>query len=194
MLNNNTAQSVGSNNLVPFNSKEQFTGAGVLGYTLFGRVVPVVVDLILSNDITKKIILQADEKRLHRCFFYDEVKMSACCRTVLKFNISHYIKCYLPGTLGTNGRTTTPYTMNYCEKCDVGVTDDCGKVIANTQFREWYNGTRVWRADKFIQNCEHQNSLSYPLQTEEVSIEYNQNGAEIETIVGTTKCNVCGGH
>lgn len=190
----NTAESVDTSAFRPFNTKEQFNGAGIVGYSLFGRIVPVVFDLILSNDITKKVIIQDDSKRYHRCFFYDEVKMSACCRTILKFNISHYIKCYLPSSLGTNMRPTTPYVMNYCEKCNVGVTDDCGNSIAYSQWRQWHNGIRAWKAEHVVQNCDNDSPLCYPLQQEEKEITYNKNGAAVNVATSNKKPCKCGGH
>ena len=136
--------------LTRINSKKQFNYAKVLSVNIMGRQVPIVCNVRLSSQGGKRGPVFYGGTPAHKCFLYEDVQHSVCCRKVIKFNIDHYIKCYLPGRLGTNDAITTPYTFNHCRKCDVSVEDKCGKTLGFSNTRYWRNGILIYKACKIV--------------------------------------------
>lgn len=167
------------------NSKEQFNYASVLGINIMGNTVPVIY-----NVLNMPGIVFYNGSRKHRYFRYDDNRYSACCRLVMKFNIDHYTKCYLPGRLGTNDAITTPYEFNHCKKCNATVTDKCGNMLAISRTRHWTNSNVVWRACKVRQSCDDCGN-SYPAYEEEDTYDpFNPVLPEVEeeeSTIATTK-------
>jgi len=132
------------------------------------------------------------DSQLHRCFLYESRQMKHCCKLVMKFNIDHYTKWYLPGSIGKDGNITTPYTYNYCHKCDVSIQDDCGNLYSFTSTRKWYNSSIAWRARKALKNCTDCNSVAYPRKTEASSPQLESKTYMADPVVGAS-CKTCGG-
>lgn len=193
---------VGSSKLSRINSKKQFNYANILSVNIMGRRVPIVCQIRLTPRLTKRVIINSGAPIKHKCFVYDEVYHKACCRKVIRFNINHYMKCYLPGRLGTNGAITTPYILNHCKKCNVSIVDKCGRSVSFQKSRFWFNGTLIWKAPKVIQMCANCSLDNYPID-EDVElpyvaqinhIQYNTSNNAATSVVGEAKgCSSCGG-
>ena len=130
----------------------QANGDGVIGVTMCGETVPIVFPVMVCGEL-QNVILATGDRRYGSLQYSDLGLGCESCRTVLQFNIDHYFKCYLPGSIGTNGDITQPYEYGHCRKCDVAIEDSCGHLIAFTNTREWRRDRYIHVPEEFLQDC-----------------------------------------
>jgi len=134
-------------------------GAGVVGIKLCGVNIPLAFPI--SSCGIKKYVFIADGSRPYKKLKYRDLGVGKeCCRKVLRFNIDHYYKCYLPSTLGINGSVTEPYEYNHCRKCNIALKDDCGHLIAWTNTREWRRDRYIYAPEEFLQDCKKEENCN----------------------------------
>lgn len=127
------------------------------GLFLFGRLVPIVVTVKRPDNIYEKAVVMFGPVAHKQSPYKDLGFKNVCCQQAFLFNIRHYVRCYLPGSV--EGSDDGPYTMNLCKICGASVVDDCGRLISMLKSRKYRRNAFIWKASKVLQDQAGQDEI-----------------------------------
>lgn len=125
------------------------------GLFLFGRLVPIVVNVKRPGNVYQKSVVMFGPAAHKHSPYKDLGYQNVCCQQAFLFNIRHYVKCYLPGHVNDCGDQDPegPYTFNLCKICGASVVDDCGRFISLMKSRKYRRNVFIWKAPKVLQDA-----------------------------------------
>lgn len=124
-----------------------------LGVVLLNNLVPIVLNIKRPGGGHRRAVLVFGRNAHAKSPYQDLGIRKKCCRRVLKFNVKHYVKCYLPNVLGRNGEIHTPYSYNCCNYCGVQLKDACGHLVSITSTRSYNVDKYIYKAPTVLQSC-----------------------------------------
>lgn len=127
------------------------------GLFLFGRLVPIVVTVRRPGNVYEKSVIMFGPVSHKYSPYKDLGFQNICCQQAFLFNIRHYVKCYLPGSV--EGSESGPFTFNLCQKCGASVIDDCGRLISMLKSRKYRRNAFIWKASKVLQDQAGQDEI-----------------------------------
>lgn len=132
------------------------------GLFMFGRLMPIVLNIKRPGNLYIKGVLIFGDNPHHHSPYKDLGLAEVCCENVFAFNVRHYIKCFLPQVIDSNGDPQIPYTYNLCQVCGASIVDSNGHSISSIMKREFRRNAYIWRPNKVLQEP---SSRTTPLQT-----------------------------
>lgn len=134
---------------------EQYTkDRKAVGLFVANMIVPISFRFTERSGIVRNGIIVIGKKAHKESPYKDYGVRKKCCKKVIKFNINHYIKCYLPTAVGSDGTVRTPFTFNRCQKCNEKIVDDCGHIVQMVTHREYNVNKFIFRTSKVVQACD----------------------------------------
>lgn len=122
------------------------------GMYILSRHIPFRFNVrVPGNRIVQGIIVfgkTAHVKPMHEDYGVIEKKY----QRVYTFNIRHYLTCYLPNTMGSNGEITQPFTYNLCTHCGASLTDDANRLVGEMIHRQYRPDKYIWQPKQTLQD------------------------------------------
>lgn len=122
------------------------------GMYVLGRHIPFSFNVRVPGRRSVKAIIvfgkSAHIKPMHSDYGVVEKKY----QRVYTFNIRHYLQCYLPNVMGSDGQLTTPFTYNECEFCQASI-HDADQLLAEMIHRTYRPDKYIWQAKDTLQDA-----------------------------------------
>lgn len=123
-----------------------------LGFYVLSNLVPIVLNVREPGPSYRRVILVFGQRNHERSPFQDFGIRDICCQSVYAFNIRHYVQCFLPAQMGSDGQPTAPFTYNNCQYCGVTIHDAKGHTIQSIVSRSYRPDKFVYRAGESLQD------------------------------------------
>ena len=129
----------------------QYNGKA-FGFYMLNNMVPIVLNIRKPGKVHYRAVLVYGRKTRNKSPYSDLGLMTKECQRVFLFNVRHYVKCYLPAQMGSDGNPTQPYTYNLCQYCGASVKDDNNRLLQQIATLSYRVDSYLWKAKGVLQS------------------------------------------